>query len=118
MGINQASAAYISTNGVFSSWENVSWDSAPTVLANIQDVKVLVSSYEPEYGKAMGAVLNVTTKSGTKDFHGSLWYAFSPPVAGHHPDSPAEPGLPGLSWLPAPGGAIYMIMVVTVFAMS
>jgi len=76
MGINQASAAYISTNGVFSSWENVSWDSAPTVLANIQDVKVLVSSYEPEYGKAIGAVLNVTTKSGTKDFHGSLWYAF------------------------------------------
>jgi hypothetical protein len=76
MGINQASAAYISTNGVFSSWANVSWDSAPTVLANIQDVKILVSGYEPEYGKAIGAVLNVTTKSGTKDFHGSLWYAF------------------------------------------
>ena len=76
MGINQASAAYISTNGVFSSWSNVGWDSAPTVLANIQDVKILVSGYEPEYGKAIGAVLNVTTKSGTKDLHGSLWYAF------------------------------------------
>jgi hypothetical protein len=76
MGINPASAAYFSTNGVFSSWSNFSWDDSPTVLANIEDVKVLVSNYEPEYGKAIGAVLNVTTKSGTKDFHGSLWYAF------------------------------------------
>jgi hypothetical protein len=76
MGINEASAAYISTNGVFSSWSNYSWDSSPTVIANIQDVKILTSGYEPEFGKALGAVLNVTTKSGTRDFHGSLWYAF------------------------------------------
>lgn len=76
MGINEASAAYISTNGVFSSVSNVSGDNTPTVLANIQDVKVLVSGYEPEYGKALGAVLNVTTKSGTRDYHGSLWYSF------------------------------------------
>jgi Carboxypeptidase regulatory-like domain len=76
MGINSASAVYFSTNGVFSSLSNYSWDDSPTVLANIQDVKVLVSGYEPEYGKAIGAVLNVTTKSGTSDFHGSLWYAF------------------------------------------
>ena len=68
MGINPASAAYVSTNGVFSSWSNYSWDDSPTVLANIEDVKVLVSNYEPEYGKAMGAVLNVTTKSGPKIF--------------------------------------------------
>jgi len=76
MGIDHASAAYFSTNGVFSSLSNVSWDDSPTVLANIQDVKILVSGYEPEHGKALGAVLDVTTKSGTKDFHGSLWYAF------------------------------------------
>lgn len=76
MGINQASAAYFNTNGVFSSLSNVSWDDAPTVIANIQDVKILVSGYEPEHGKAIGAVINVTTKSGTKDFHGSLWCAF------------------------------------------
>src|SRR5579872_4651661 len=76
MAIGPPSAAYFSTNGVFSSLSNYSWDDAPTVIANIQDVKVLVSGYEPEHGKALGAVLNVTTKSGTKDFHGSLWYAF------------------------------------------
>ena len=76
MGIDHPSAAYFSTNGVFSSFSNYSWDDSPTVLANIQDVKVQVSGYEAEYGKAIGAVLNVTTKSGAKDFHGSLWYAF------------------------------------------
>ena len=76
MGIDHPSAAYFSTNGVFSSFSNYSWDDSPTVLANIQDVKVQVSGYEAEYGKAIGAVVNVTTKSGAKDFHGSLWYAF------------------------------------------
>src|SRR6201997_2277683 len=76
MAIAPPSAAYFSTNGVFSSLSNYSWDDAPTVLANIQDVKILLSGYEPEQGKALGAVLNVSTKSGTKDFHGSLWYAF------------------------------------------
>jgi len=76
MGIAQQSAAYFSTNGVFSSLSNVSWDDSPTVVANIQDVKIQVSGYEPERGKAQGAVLDVTTKSGAKDFHGSLWYAF------------------------------------------
>jgi hypothetical protein len=76
MGIDHPSAAYFSTNGVFSSLSNYSWDDAPTALANIQDVNVQVSGYEPEYGKAIGAVLNVTTKSGAADFHGSLWYAF------------------------------------------
>lgn len=76
MGINDPSAAYFSTNGVFSSFSNYSWDDSPTVLANDQDVKVQVSGYEPEYGKAIGAVLSGTTKSGGKDFHGSLWYAF------------------------------------------
>jgi Carboxypeptidase regulatory-like domain len=76
MAIPHPSAAYFSTNGVFSSFSNYSWDDSPTVIANIQDVKVLVSGYEPEYGKALGAVLNVTTKSGAKNFHGSLWYSF------------------------------------------
>jgi hypothetical protein len=76
MGIDHPSASYFSTNGVFSKLSNYSWDDSPTVVANIQDVKVLVSGYEPEYGKTIGAVLNVTTKSGARDFHGSLWYAF------------------------------------------
>lgn len=65
---------YISTNGVFASIANYSWDQGPTVMDNIQDVKVLTSNYEPQYGKVNGAVINVTTKSGTTDFHGAAYY--------------------------------------------
>ena len=76
MAIPPASASYFSTNGVLSSFSNYSWDDSPTAVANIQDVKILVSGFEPERGKALGAVLDVTTKSGSRDLHGSLWYAF------------------------------------------
>jgi hypothetical protein len=67
-------STYVSTNGTFSSISNVSSDSMPTVMQNIQDVNVLEGSYEAEYGREAGAVINVTTKSGTSQFHGLLYY--------------------------------------------
>ena len=67
-------AVNVNTNGVFSSVSNYSWDDAPTTMDNIQDVKVLTANYEPQYGKVSGAVINVTTKSGTTDFHGGVYY--------------------------------------------
>ena len=39
----------------------------------IQTVDVTTSNYEAELGRAGGAVMNVTLKSGTNDFHGSLY---------------------------------------------
>jgi Carboxypeptidase regulatory-like domain len=39
----------------------------------IQTVNVSTSNYAPEFGRAGGAVTNVTLKSGTNDFHGSLF---------------------------------------------
>ncbi|HYZ86487.1 MAG TPA: TonB-dependent receptor, partial [Bryobacteraceae bacterium] len=39
----------------------------------IQTVDVTTSNYEAELGRAGGAVLNVSLKSGTNDFHGSLY---------------------------------------------
>lgn len=39
----------------------------------IQVVDVTTSNYEAELGRAGGAVMNVTLKSGTNDFHGSLY---------------------------------------------
>lgn len=39
----------------------------------IQTVDVTTSNYEAEMGRAGGAVINVALKSGTNDFHGSLF---------------------------------------------
>ena len=39
----------------------------------LQEVKVLTSSFNAEYGHNAGGVFNVVTKSGTNRLHGALW---------------------------------------------
>lgn len=45
----------------------------PSVEA-VQEFKVQTNSYAAEFGRAMGSVVNVTTKSGTNDLHGALFH--------------------------------------------
>ena len=40
---------------------------------SIEEFKVLRNNYSAEFGEATGAIVNVVTKSGTQDFHGSLF---------------------------------------------
>ena len=40
---------------------------------SIQSVNVVTNSFNAEQGVAGGAAINVTIKSGTRDFHGSAW---------------------------------------------
>lgn len=39
----------------------------------IQEFRVITSNYSAEYGRTAGAVVNVITRSGTNEFHGSLF---------------------------------------------
>jgi outer membrane receptor protein involved in Fe transport len=39
----------------------------------IQQFSVSTSNYDAEFGRAVGAVINVTTRPGSNDFHGSLY---------------------------------------------
>src|SRR5262245_31656328 len=43
------------------------------ILDSIQEFKVLANSYAAEFGRGGGAQVIVSTKSGTNDFHTSLW---------------------------------------------
>ena len=46
-----------------------------TAFDTASEVKVLLNSYQAEYGRAGGAIVNIVTKNGTRDFHGSVyWY--------------------------------------------
>ncbi len=41
----------------------------------IAEFKMIRNSYGPEYGQASGAIISITTRSGTNQFHGGVFYA-------------------------------------------
>ena len=51
----------------------------PTLLTNfIQEIDVKTGGFQPEYGRATGGVLNMVTRSGSNEFHGSVFGNFTP----------------------------------------
>lgn len=42
-------------------------------LDSVQEYRVITNTFGAEYGRASGGVVNVATKSGTNDFHGTLY---------------------------------------------
>jgi hypothetical protein len=43
---------------------------------SVQEFRVVNNSFGSEYGRALGGIVNVVTKSGTNDWHGSLYEYF------------------------------------------
>jgi outer membrane receptor protein involved in Fe transport len=65
---------------------------------SVQEVKLATSDYDAEYGKVAGGLWQITTKSGTNAFHGSLFenYRTSGFNAADHFSEPH--GIPGNRW--------------------
>jgi hypothetical protein len=42
-------------------------------LDGVQEFRVITSNFEPQYGRASGGVVNVTTKSGSNKLHGTAY---------------------------------------------
>jgi hypothetical protein len=50
----------------------------PLSIEFIQEVNVLTGGYLPEFGRATGGVIEVVTKSGSNEFHGSVFGNLAP----------------------------------------
>ena len=68
---SQNNQMHISVNGATDedTGSNNGW-MAPLSLDAVQEIKVLTSSYDAEYGRSSGPQVSIVTKSGTSDFHG------------------------------------------------
>ena len=44
----------------------------------MEEVTVVTGGYLPEYGRAMGGIINAVTKSGGNEFHGSVFGSWTP----------------------------------------
>jgi len=63
-------------DGVNNTWAEMGEPRQNFGMDAIQEFKVSTSTYKAEYGLATGGVLNVVTKSGSNDFHGSAFLFF------------------------------------------
>jgi len=46
----------------------------PLNMDAVAEVSVQLNGYQAEYGQSAGGIVNLTTKSGTNEFHGSAYY--------------------------------------------
>ena len=75
-GLNIAGASEVSNLYVKDGIDNNSASDGAShtpILDTIREFKVMTGTYSAEYGRASGAQIMVTTKSGGNGLHGSLW---------------------------------------------
>lgn len=61
------------TDGLFNTGTLLSTYAVPPIVDDIQEFKIVSHTDSAEFGSVTGGVVNVVTKSGTNNFHGSLW---------------------------------------------
>ena len=55
-------------------------NASPLSVEFVGDVNIITGGYMPEYGRSTGGVLNAVTKSGSNEFHGSVYGTVTPGV--------------------------------------
>lgn len=71
-GSREDSNAWILDGAVNQNIQNNDVAFLPTI-DSIQEFKILTNSYSPQYGTQSGGAVNIVTKSGTNEFHGTVW---------------------------------------------
>ncbi len=51
---------------------------SPLLNNFIQEIEVITGGYNAEFGRSTGGVVNVVTKTGSNEFHGSVWANVAP----------------------------------------
>ena len=77
---NQAQNNAVSIDGI--STVSAVWGGATVITPSedsVDNVKIVTNSYDAEDGRFTGAQLKITSKSGSNDFHGSLFYTTHQP---------------------------------------
>ena len=77
---NQAQNTGVSIDGI--STTSAVWGGATVITPSedsVSDVKVVTNSYDAEDGRFTGAQVQITSKSRTNDFHGSLFFTTHQP---------------------------------------
>lgn len=60
-------------DGLNNYWSILSVYAVPPIVDAIQEFKIVSHTDSAEYGGVLGGVVNVVTKTGTNDLHGSAW---------------------------------------------
>jgi hypothetical protein len=53
-------------------------NATPLTVEFVQEVNIITGGYMPEYGRATGGIMSVVTKSGSNEFHGSVFGNWTP----------------------------------------
>jgi hypothetical protein len=68
---NRSNAFYM--DGIINTDDRGGGWAVPPIADSIQEFKVQSHNNDAQYGNVLGAVVNIVTKSGTNNFHGSAW---------------------------------------------
>jgi hypothetical protein len=73
-GAQEGRAINVQVDGVDNNDESVGGQATDINQDTVQEFQVVSSQFTAEYGKASGGIINVITKSGTNELHGSAYY--------------------------------------------